>query len=72
MTGVWQFVFADDITIAAEHENCESLAVDTFVKVNCLPQYFEENKLKLNVDKPNFICIQTHQKKELKIEMLIF
>lgn len=43
MTGVWQFVFADDITIVTEHENCESLEVDTFIKVNCLPQYFEEN-----------------------------
>lgn len=67
-TGVWQFVFADDITIVNKHKNCESLEVDTFIKVNRLPQYFEENKQKLNADKTNFVCIQTHQKKNSKLK----
>lgn len=49
------FVFTDGTIIVTKRTNCESLDVDTFAIVNCFVQYFEENKLKLNANKTNFI-----------------
>lgn len=46
---------------SSPNKNRESVEADTFIKINSLAQYFEQNKLGLNADKIHFIWIQTNQ-----------
>jgi len=60
------FVFADDTTIISRDRCINLLEIDANIKINEAAQFFSENKLKLNPEKTQYVCLQTHQRANSK------